>query len=262
MPNCSHLLPSARKRKWPADFQAAAAASLLALDPYACSQNGEDVALHAQFFSQDVPGRGTYVEMGALDGYTYSNTISFEHALQWDGVLIEANPSLCTVLRRNRPHATRLCTAVSANYSVIPFDKGRWTSTFGEVAQMDQEHRQFHPRHGHAQTAVPSAPLGQLLRMAGLASIDLFSLDVEGSEMKVLATMDWSLPVRVWCIEVSDERRPAIDALLTSKGYTHTRWRASGDYSFAGSDLWVQSGAWTPKTWKWRQYLPLSQIQY
>lgn len=48
---------------------------------------------------------------------------------------------------------------------------------------------------GHAQAkmaqsvTVPSAPLGYLLRAAGVKYIDLLSLDVEGSEKVVLDTM-------------------------------------------------------------------------
>lgn len=244
-------------RRWPAAFRRAAAASLAKLGVHACSQNGEDVALHAQFFAED-DRPGTYVEMGALDGLVLSNTVALDRMLLWDGVLVEANPHLCPTLMRNRPNARTLCTAVSANYSVLQFEKGSYTSTFGEVAVMDTEHRKFHRGHS-PNVRVPSAPLGQLLRMVGLRKIDLFSLDVEGSEIKVLSTHDWSLPVRVWCIEVAEERRAAIDALMSSKGYRHTRWLANGNFSFSGSDLWVWDGAWTPEMFTWQQYHRLSR---
>ena len=45
-----------------------------------------------------------------------------------------------------------------------------------------------------------------------------------------------------------------IDELLTSKGYRHTPWQATGNYSLAGSDLWVWPGQWTPAKYKWKQY--------
>ena len=224
---------------------------------YSGSQNGEDVALHTQFFDDNEPA--TFVEMGALDGLKYSNTLAFERALNWRGVLIEANPAMCELLfyttAHNRTRSQPLCTGVSKNYSRLQMEKGAFLSTYGEVNEMDSLHLKFHQRIGrYQQDFVPSAPLGQLLRMAGLASIDLFSLDVEGSELKVLNTHDWSLPVRVWCIEVNHERLPAIDELLTSKGYRHTPWQATGNYSLAGSELWVWPGQWTPAKYKWKQY--------
>jgi FkbM family methyltransferase len=256
--------PPRRRRSWVPAFREAAAASLATLGDHACSQSGEDVALHAQFFA-GIERPGVFVEMGALDGLTFSNTAGLERELGWSGVLIEANPMLCGHLLRNRPHARTLCTAVSSNYDVLEFEKGMYTATFGEVAEMDSNHRKFHGGISK-KVRVPSAPLGQLLRMVGVASIDLFSLDVEGAELKVLRTFDWSIPVRVWCIEVTDERRPAIDALLTSNGYEHTPWRAcdgnyskygiacGGNYSYYGSDLWVRRGVWAPEAVAWRQY--------
>ena len=257
-PSSAQHLEAAASRRWPALASFVASnvgrASMALLHSESHSQNGEDVALHAQFFARNTSG-GTFVEMGALDGILLSNTLAYEKLLGWSGVLIDANPALCPSLVRNRPKARTLCTAVSANYTWIKFEKGLYTSTFGEVAEMDKFHRKFHKRPSR-QHKVPSAPLGQLLRMAGLSSIDLFSLDVEGAELKVLQTHDWSLPVRVWCVETTDAHRPAVDALMASKGYRHERWLANGQFSFAGSDLWVYNRTWAPETYSWRQYAP------
>jgi hypothetical protein len=44
--------------------------------------------------------------------------------------------------------------------------------------------------------------LKNILRNVGATRIDLFSLDVEGSELKVLQTMDWDIPVHVWLVEM------------------------------------------------------------
>ena len=53
-------------------------------------QNGEDAAIFAHFF-QERRGDGVYVEVGAYDGRTYSNSLFFEVALGWSGVLVEAH---------------------------------------------------------------------------------------------------------------------------------------------------------------------------
>ena len=96
-------------------------------------------------------------------------------------------------------------------------------------------------------------------RRASLDSaVDLFSLDVEGSELRVLQTMDWSIPVRVWCIEVQPERRTelAIAAIMQRHGYRREHWRVK---VHGGIDhLWVRGGSW-PTTaptveavgWRW-----------
>lgn len=241
-------------RRYPAIASSAAVSTSLAtLAGHLHSQNGEEVALHAQFFSDNRPH--TFVELGALDGLTGSNTFALEQALQWRGVLIEANPKQCQKLIKNRPAARCLCTAISANYATVHFESGAYSTTFGERAQMDGAALRWHmhpERYVHAW--VPSAPLGHLLRMVGLASIDLVSLDVEGAEMKVLKTYDWSMPVRVWCIEVSSPRHRAVDEFMASKGYRNERWLANGEYELAGSQLWVWNATWTPDEYTWRQY--------
>jgi hypothetical protein len=55
------------------------------------SQSGEDQHAFNTFFPNQVAG--FYVEMGALDGSMYSNTLAFHKYLGWRGLLIEASPS-------------------------------------------------------------------------------------------------------------------------------------------------------------------------
>ena len=61
------------------------------------SQNMEDVTLMKMFFSK-MKTPGTFVEMGALDGVIFSNSIAYEETYGWSGVLIEANPVSCEKL--------------------------------------------------------------------------------------------------------------------------------------------------------------------
>jgi hypothetical protein len=55
---------------------------------------------------------GTYVELGALDGITFSNTYAFNKALGWKGVLIELSPATFARLRANRPDELAVVNAV------------------------------------------------------------------------------------------------------------------------------------------------------
>ena len=65
-----------------------------------------------------------------------------------------------------------------------------------------------------------------MLHLSGLQQTDLFSLDVEGSEAHVLATMDWSIPVQVFIVEVSH-------LTSTDKALVHTLMQAHGYYKCA-----------------------------
>ena len=60
-----------------------------------------DRYIHEHFFAnRSAPG--FFVEMGALDGTKGSNTFMFEAALDWRGMLLEANPSSCAKLFENK----------------------------------------------------------------------------------------------------------------------------------------------------------------
>ena len=47
----------------------------------------------------------------------------------------------------------------------------------------------------------PCKTFGEVFRESGFQSIQLFSLGVEGAELDVLQTMDWTVPVQLWIIE-------------------------------------------------------------
>ena len=104
------------------------------------AQSHEDLALYEQFFA-DKTDAGFFVEMGALDGVTLSNTLAFERSkFTWKGILIEANPALCEGLRAHRGAvSTTLCSGVSDDFSTVYFQRGlvkgwnRWMDFLDEV---------------------------------------------------------------------------------------------------------------------------------
>ena len=67
------------------------------------SQSHEEIWLYDKIFSKspDIFG-GTFIEIGALDGRTYSNTVYFEKKWDWRGILIEGHPGNQAALRANQ----------------------------------------------------------------------------------------------------------------------------------------------------------------
>ena len=206
------------------------------------AQDREDVALFDQFFSRTT--NGTFVEIGALDGISLSNTLAFETVLNWSGLLIEANPALCARLWRSaRPRSIKRCSGISDRVALETFEEGRYTSTFHAVSPETE-------RFGHGRRRrhlVKVAPFGHLLRSAGVSSVDLISLDVEGSEARVLQSMDWNISVRVWCIEYQPAfTPPAVNAsiarILNEHNYVCVPWSHShcGQRCLAHNQLWVK----------------------
>ena len=218
------------------------------------SQDKEDMALYEQFFEGQRDG--TFVEIGALDGLRISNTFAFEKAMGWGGVLIEANPESCARLFKNRrgPKVHTLCSAVTADSHPVLFETGEDAAVFAAVERMSAGFRQkTHPPHMRHNVTVASAPLGFLLRALGVSHVDLFSVDVEGSQDEVLSTFDWSIPVRVWCIERGST--PRITRLMKDHGYTQAQWLHDYTGRLARNTLWVRD-SWTPAKYQWRPWVP------
>lgn len=64
------------------------------------SQCGQDAFIHQRFFSGKKGG--CFVDIGANDGITGSNTYFFETELGWGGLCVEPLPSAFAKLRQNR----------------------------------------------------------------------------------------------------------------------------------------------------------------
>ena len=152
--------------------------------------------------------RKFFLEIGALDGTTYSNTRFFEESLDWRGVLIEAHPSNSAKLAGSgRDKAVFVASAICEQRGRVDI-MGSGNAVSGIRATMKQTLiDKFHQTDGHIKTSVTCSPMGALLRRIGLPHIDFWSLDVEGAEMMVLRSMDWTIPVHVLMVETNIESR-------------------------------------------------------
>ena len=153
------------------------------------------------FYQNRASFKGFYVELGAFDGHEESNTRLFDECLHWDGLLIEGNPGIYRKLKHNRPHAHRFfgapsCPNVGSSVSFwnVPYTSG------GLLALA----RTGNGTSKHLVT-VPCFPIQHALDTMGVARVDFFSLDVEGAEMDVLRTLNFTrTKIRVFLIEVSN----------------------------------------------------------
>jgi FkbM family methyltransferase len=146
-----------------------------------------------------VEGRppGFFIEAGAFDGYTQSNTYFLERACGWRGLLVEPVPLLAREARRERPASTVVnCALVPAGHAE-PEVRLRYGGTMTVMASAAGAEEWAHtaqlnmaldePEH---EFAVPARTLSSLLDEIGAREVDLFSLDVEGYEAEVLAGLD------------------------------------------------------------------------
>jgi len=188
-------------------------------DPPLYSQGREDLTLTHRYFCGK--RRGTFVEIGALDGIWGTNTKFLEDAMGWRGALIEGNPANSVKLVKNRPRNKIFEMAVcQEGVGTLSF-LGDAGGVGGAINTMAKSHQNQWNRAAKMHT-VPCKPLGSILREARMRHVDLFSLDVEGAELAVLETMDWEIPVCIWVVELDGQnaaKDEKVRQLLLKKGY-------------------------------------------
>ncbi len=165
---------------------------------------------------------GVFVEAGAHDGYTQSNTYYLERHRGWTGVLVEAIPALARRAARRRPRSRVVnCALVSDDHAgetvTMRFDD-LMSSVAGGARERPQaaDGRAYTGQRAYA-VEVPAKTLGALLDETGTTTVDLLCLDLEGLELDVLRGLDLERHApRYVLVELldHDRQRPAFDALL------------------------------------------------
>ena len=187
------------------------------------SQQGEDEFLMKRFFRGMCGGK--YVELGALDGETYSNSFHFEFSGQWSGTLIEPNPTNFEKLQRRRRHNLVINAAICDTNSDVHFISrdavgGIWE--FMTPSYRSEWHSDINRENLHLKSSIIKClPLRQVL--SGDSFYDFLSLDVEGAELEVLRTLDFTAVTFGVIFYENDGRFPLkgeiIKTWLESLGY-------------------------------------------
>ncbi len=165
------------------------------------SQNVEDYFLFRNFFN--VPRNdGIYIELGGQNGVENSNTLFFELYLNYKGMIIEPTPNQFQQLIQNRSKNYCENYAIDINKDTKSFIGHNGCS--GLVDTMNKEHKErWHSNE--FEYKVETIPIKDLIKKNNIKYIDFFSIDVEGGELNVLKSMDWSIPVYIICIELDNQ---------------------------------------------------------
>ena len=186
-------------------------------------------------------GRGTFVELGALDGEDGSQSYLLETCYNWSGVLIEASPinyaKINTTLRaRSAVFNSAVCIPPPGKQTGSVTMMAGGGSVAGVAGMMPRGlEKRWMKERGQATMSVPCKELGRIMFDAGHNGATFLSLDVEGSERIVLDTLNGTaVPFRVVLVEadgrdVSKDR--AVRTILTRGGLVqveHPLIRQSG----------------------------------
>jgi FkbM family methyltransferase len=197
--------------------------------------------LWSLFKNQKEPG--FFVDIGALDGKRCSNTYSFE-LVGWKGVCAEAHPFYIDYLKKNRPDSIIVHAAIAAkNKESVTF----YTNYLGSLSTLDKRLGGYFKKQygknfgGFKPVQVPMRTVDSILEENEIESVDVVSIDVEGTELAVLRGFDLrKYKPRVLVIEAIDSRRKKLlDRHMKAVGYKFARSR-SNNYFYCRDEADVE----------------------
>jgi FkbM family methyltransferase len=173
-------------------------------------------------FSLAQKREGFFVEFGATNGVTLSNTCLLERDYGWNGILAEPAKCWHQELRANRSCVIDTRCVWSESGKMLEFNQvaDRELSTITRYSDHDKhfaarKHGEIYP--------VETISLNDLLSEHGAPDrIDYLSVDTEGSEFEILAAFDFGrYDVKIITVEHNfTANRDRIASLLQSQGYS------------------------------------------
>ena len=187
--------------------------------PYA-SQAGQDLIVDRIMNQKE---GGTFVDVGAYDGVTGSNSLFFERWRNWTGILVEpvAAQRAKAEKLRSQPCLEYAVSSKKGTADFITVTEG-FTQMSGLTSTYDDQmlkRVRADPRHAEKVVKVPTRSLSAILKEADIMHPDFISLDIEGGELAALQKFPFDKhDVTVWAIE-NNNADPALPALMRDKGY-------------------------------------------
>lgn len=143
------------------------------------SQFGEDKFIVSNL---KLPEKGFFVDVGAGDGITFSNTYYFEKNMNWSGLCFEPDPRSFQKAKKIRKNIYQIAISkkTKKESSFYLSDKSPDLSTLDP-----------HPSNSYKQVEVKSESLESVLSKNKVKKIDLISIDTEGTELDVWSSFDY-----------------------------------------------------------------------
>lgn len=177
---------------------------------------------------------GFFVEAGALDGEYLSNTLWLERDLGWTGLLVEPDEDNYKMLTSKHRRAWTSNTCLSSEG--FPKRTIMVSTRLPKASQLQDFWWAFRGHTHELHVDIPKTksnekltdssyvwvqcfPLLSYLLAINITSVDLLSLDVQGSEMGIVRTLLNSSRVSVRVVVVEDESKTFDHGFMASHGY-------------------------------------------
>jgi len=154
------------------------------------SQEGEDRILLRLFEHQSA---GFFIDVGAHHPIRFSNTYAF-YRRGWTGINIEPRPGSMMLFQKFRPNDISLEIGVADTNGTMIYHQFDEPALNSFDPAMAEEHSASGRYHIINKQPVPVKPLKAILdeHLPPGTPIDFMNVDVEGLDMAVIASNDWS----------------------------------------------------------------------
>jgi len=190
----------------------------------------DGIPLDRKLISKMKMSGGFFIEAGAHDGVTQSNTKLLEENYGWTGILIEPSENTYSLLCLNRPRSICINCALGSfeednTYVYGDFD-GRLMSSVNGL------------RSGRTlMVEIKMRSLQSILDEFGVRHVNLFSLDTEGYELNILKGIDFKKTTFDYLlIETYPSEQDEIVSLLSGNGYDMVE--CFSNYNKESNPLW------------------------
>ena len=198
------------------------------------SQQDEDKYI-IQYLLKEKISDGTYLEIGAMDGIQYSNTKVLEDHFNFTGILIEPQNKYFNELVKNRPKSKCYNFAITnKDDDYIEFIGNNGTG--GTIHSMTDNF--YNKYHKTDQTYfVKNKKMYEIIKESKIEYIDIMSIDVEGGELELLMSIDFTFPIYCIIIEAhsdEQEKNKIFGDFLKTNGFTYKERQR-------GNEIWFKS---------------------
>lgn len=185
------------------------------------SQEGEDILIGALLATTP---KGYYVDIGCHHPHRFSNTYLL-YKRGWSGLCIDPLPGTRRAFARARPRDVVVEAGISLECGQLRyfmFNEAALNTFDPELAKIQAARTGFHIVRT---ITCPTRSLRTLLEEQGVGQIDFMTVDVEGFDLVVLRSNDWTRwRPRVLIVECLDARldqisEDPIHAFLIEQGY-------------------------------------------
>jgi len=227
------------------------------------SQTRQDFIVDQLFFKKK---NGFFIDLGANDGISFSNSYFFEKYRNWEGICVEPIKEVYDKLKKNRNCKVINC-AIGEKTEKLTF-----TRVVGPSQMLSGLKKFRHPDHKKRtlkevelnggeviEEIVKCISFKEMMSKFDVKVIDYLSIDIEGGEFEVLKTIDLrEFIIKIITVEnnYDDER---INDYMVSKGYHRILSYKADEFYLNLKEKKSFSALEYPLLWK---IILLSKVQY